>query len=162
MITQHKTNQTNNDPTKNKKNKPLKYATNIWWNEECEKARIDRIQAEANFINSPNESTRTNKNKFTAIAKKIYKKTKKKAWKTFCNSLNNLTPSKVIWDKLKKFYSKNNNCQSTFNSTMNLAVRPEIDALKESLSLPPNTIHPYPSNNTFNQNQKMDKEITLD
>lgn len=137
------------------------HPSNIWWDKKCEEARQARITAEKNFIKNPNIDTKIEKNRTAAIAKKIYKLTKRESFKEFCNSLGGDTPSKVIWNKLKKFYNKNVDPYAEFNSTINMSLRTHIDDFKKSLTTAPKVVHPFPDQTKFRENIYLDSEITL-
>lgn len=47
----------------------------LWWNEECQKVTNLKMEAEKKFRTFPTSENKIERNKFRAIAKKIYKAT---------------------------------------------------------------------------------------
>ena len=73
-----------------------------WWNKECSKAVAERRRAKKRAERRPTIANTIELRKSTAKAKRIIKKTKRETWRNFCNTLTAETPTKKVWDLVKK------------------------------------------------------------
>lgn len=84
------------------KKKP-KHPAHHWWNQECQLAKTQRIEAVKKCRHANTIINIMEKNKAIAHATKTIKKAKREAWKNLCNSFTRTTSSSLIWNKIKAF-----------------------------------------------------------
>ena len=80
---------------KTKYNKP-------WWTSECSRAVAQRRRAKRRAERRPTIANIIELRRTTAKAKRTIKKTKRETWRKFCESVTSETPTKQIWDMVKK------------------------------------------------------------
>ena len=81
-----------------------------WWNSECARAVAQRRRARRRAERNPTPANTIDLRRCTAKAKRIIKKTKRETWQKFCSSITSETPTKQIWDMVKKLNGvKNHN-----------------------------------------------------
>ena len=73
-----------------------------WWNKECSKAVAERRRAKKRAERRPTIANTIELRRCTAKANRIIKKTKRETWRNFCNTLTAETPTKKVWDLVKK------------------------------------------------------------
>ena len=77
-----------------------------WWNSECSRAVAQRRRARRRAERNPTLTNTIDLRRCTAKAKKIIKKTKRETWRKFCSTITSETPTKQIWDMVKKLNGK--------------------------------------------------------
>ena len=77
-------------------------STTSWWNEECKKAIFNKKKALKTLQKSSLPADLIAYKRANAIARQTIKTAKKKEWEKFCNEINYHTPSKVIWNQIKR------------------------------------------------------------
>ena len=73
-----------------------------WWNNECARAVAQRRRARKREERRPTMANFIDLRRCTANAKKIIKRTKRETWHSYCNTLTAYTPTKQVWDMVKK------------------------------------------------------------
>lgn len=73
-----------------------------WWTDDCEKTRKEQNRAWGVFRRYPSTTNMINFKKARAKARWTRRQAKRESWRNFVSSLNYNTPSKVVWDRLKK------------------------------------------------------------
>ena len=86
-----------------------------WWNKECSKAVAERRRAKKRAERRPTIANTIDLRRCTAKAKKIIKRTKRETWRTFCNTLTAETPTKKVWDMVKKLNGIKTNTRIPIN-----------------------------------------------
>lgn len=82
-----------------------------WWDSECDQwiqLRRDSLKA---YMNNPSIKSFLETKKTYAQTRKQLRRKKRLAFNTFCASLNRNTPSKIIWDQIRRYkygFSPNN------------------------------------------------------
>ena len=79
------------------------YKANVWWNEDCKKAVIERRKAFRKFKSNPIQINFINYKKARAQARRIVKLAKTSSWKNYVESLTFRNTSKEVWKKLRCF-----------------------------------------------------------
>jgi len=73
-----------------------------WWNSECSRLVALRRRAKNLFRRHPTEANlRSLRNAETEVKREV-KRSKEKSWQEFVSTLNCFTPTKTIWDTLRK------------------------------------------------------------
>lgn len=90
----------NNDNSKNKPTKP-------WWNKKCKEVIKQRNKSFNKWRKNPNEKNRIEYKKLQIIARDTIEKEKRTSWSNFCHSLDFRTPTKKIWNFIKKLSGSN-------------------------------------------------------
>ena len=76
--------------------------SNPWYNDDCKEAIKQRKQTLSRFCKFPtNENLNTYRNS-RAKARRTIKSAKRKSWRTYVSKLNNKTPTKKVWDMVRK------------------------------------------------------------
>lgn len=75
----------------------------VWWNDICSRAVNEAKIALCSYKKYPNLENYIIYKRLDAKKKRILSEQKCLSWANLCNSFNRLTPSKVIWDHIKKF-----------------------------------------------------------
>ena len=78
-----------------------------WWNAECSKEIARRRRARKTMERSPTITNIIDYKRCAARAKRCLKKAKKDTWRTFCNNLTPETPTKDIWNMIRKMNGNN-------------------------------------------------------
>lgn len=73
-----------------------------WWNSDCETTRKAQNRAWGIFRRYPTVVNLITFKKARAKARWTRQQAKRTSWKGFVSSLNNNTPSKTVWDRLRK------------------------------------------------------------
>ena len=87
-------------PFHNKKNKP-------WFDEDCRAAKRERNRANRLNRRYPCLDNTIKVKVATAQAKRTFKKKKKESWRKYVSSINSRTPSKKVWNMVRKITGKN-------------------------------------------------------
>lgn len=77
-----------------------------WWNAECEKLLKERQSKLIIYKSSLSSEDFLEYTKSDAKFKKLCKKSNRKAWKSFCNSLNRHVKIKDVWQSIKRLKNK--------------------------------------------------------
>ena len=77
-----------------------------WWTAECAKAVARRRRAKKTMERRPNMTNIIDFRRTSAKARQTVKMAKKDSWRRFCKSLSAETPSKVVWNMIKKLNGK--------------------------------------------------------
>lgn len=81
----------------------------IWWNSTCDKAVCEARLALDSYKRYPSQENYLIYKEIDARKKKILLEQKRQSWYNLCTSFNRCTPSKIIWDHIRKFkFSKQN------------------------------------------------------
>jgi len=80
-----------------------------WWNEKCKQIIKKRNKAYNKWKKRPNNENLGEYKKLSIEARKIIEKEKKETWEKFCNSIDFNTPSKKVWNFIKKKKKKKKN-----------------------------------------------------
>ena len=80
--------------------------SNPWYNDDCKEAIKQRKQTLSRFCKFPtNENLNTYRNS-RAKARRTIKSAKRKSWRTYVSKLNYKTPTKKVWDMVRKISGK--------------------------------------------------------
>ena len=80
--------------------------SNPWYNDDCKEAIKQRKQTLSRFCKfSTNENLNTYRNS-RAKARRTIKSDKRKSWRTYVSKLNYKTPTKKVWDMVRKISGK--------------------------------------------------------
>ena len=80
--------------------------SNPWYNDDCKEAIKQRKQTLSKFCKFPtNENLNTYRNS-RAKARQTIKSGKRKSWRTYVSKLNYKTPTKKVWDMVRKISGK--------------------------------------------------------
>ena len=91
--------QTSTNPTK----------SNPWFNEDLKEAIKQRKQALSKFKRSPNTNNFNDIKVFRAKARRTFKISKRKSWRSYVSKINHKTPIKKVWDMIRKISEKKTN-----------------------------------------------------
>lgn len=73
-----------------------------WWTTDCETTRKEQNKAWGVFRRYPTTQNLISFKKARARARWTRRKAKRESWKSFISTLNRNTPSKVVWDRIRK------------------------------------------------------------
>ncbi|CAH2095325.1 unnamed protein product [Euphydryas editha] len=95
-----------------------------WWNANCSKALEECKKAYIIFKRDPSLQNYIYFKKLQAKKKLILRQEQLNSWKSFCNSINRVTPMSKIWDMMKRFnrtYTRSNkfNCDNWIDNFLN-------------------------------------------
>ena len=79
-----------------------------YWNDECEKAKINKKRALRKWKRTLLLRDKIEYNKLKAIQKCIINKTKRNSWENFVTSINASTPLTKVWTRVTKIAGKYN------------------------------------------------------
>lgn len=115
-----------NNNNKLNKNKPK-----TWWNEDCHRAARLRKAAYKKFQFITSRENYLKVKRLDAQAKRIFRTTKKKDFMEFCNSLNNQSNMKYVWQKIKAFNTSisSNESSNEYNPETQTNIIKQIDLL---------------------------------
>ena len=82
-----------------------------WWTEECKLAVNNRKDIFNTYKNNPTLENFIKFKKASAIVKRTIKKNKTNSWRAYCSNLNKSTPTKKIWNEIKKLKNSSENKQ---------------------------------------------------
>ena len=94
-----------------KTNPDHKKTPTSWWNDECNKAILDKKNGLKTLRKTRLPEDLIKYKRACAIARKIINKEKRKDWEQLCNEMNPQTNTKKVWNKIKrieKTRTKNN------------------------------------------------------
>ncbi|CAH2107434.1 unnamed protein product [Euphydryas editha] len=74
-----------------------------WWDEDCKRLAEIRLKAEEAYSLSMCPDNFIRYQKADARFKRLVSKKKKSGWMSFCESLSPRSPSRIVWNQLKKF-----------------------------------------------------------
>ena len=77
-----------------------------WWNKECEVARKITRTCFRRYLRTHYEADRIAYLRACAKRKRTIKKAKRASWNKYVSNINTKTPSKDIWDKIRKLQGK--------------------------------------------------------
>lgn len=90
------------------KHKPNHKVSNIWWNDECEKALKERRKALQIYKRDSSMTNFINFLKMRALARRTFRKNKKESFRNFCESLSPKASISFVWGTIKKFSACSN------------------------------------------------------
>jgi len=98
----------NNSFLKHNANKTHSNSPNpaLWRSDICEEALLNRKKAMSLYKKDPSLINYMNFKKQEALAKKSFKKEKRKSWKKFCHSPSYNTPISHIWKFIKRYKNR--------------------------------------------------------
>ena len=73
-----------------------------WWTTECARAIARRRRARKAMERRPTIQNIIEYKRYAAKAKRCIKKAKKETWRKFCNSITPETPTKEVWNMIRK------------------------------------------------------------
>ena len=77
-----------------------------WFDEDCQAAKKERIKANRLASKHPSAANSMRARLIQARAKKLFKQKKRDPWKDYVSSVNVNTPSKKVWDMIRKITGK--------------------------------------------------------
>ena len=87
---------------------PNKKKLQPYWNNECERAKLNKKRALRRWKRTRLLRDKIEYNKLKAIQKCIINKTKKNSWENFVSSINSSTPLTKVWTRVAKIAGKYN------------------------------------------------------
>ena len=78
-----------------------------WFDEDCQAAKKERNKANRLANKYPNAANSMRARLIQARTKKLFKQKKRDSWKNYVSSVNVNTPSKKVWDMIRKIAGKN-------------------------------------------------------
>ena len=82
-----------------------------WWNDSCSKAIKEKVKTFRKYIRTGRIEHKIEMNRTRAVARRTVKRAKRDSWRKYTSGITSSTPSKVIWDKVKKIAKKSNTFQ---------------------------------------------------
>src|SRR5262249_18708683 len=80
----------------------------IWWNEDCKRAKRLQRTAWNRFRRYPTSQNQRAFQHARAAARRVRRKAERESWRKYVTSINSSTPTKVVWNQIKKM--RGNNC----------------------------------------------------
>ena len=80
---------------------------NPWFNDECKTAINKRKSALRTFNKNPSRENHMHSKLARAKARRTIKDAKRTSWRQYVNKLNSRTPTKKVWDMIRKVSGKN-------------------------------------------------------
>ena len=80
--------------------------SNPWYNDDCKKAIKQRKDTLSKFCKFPTHVNLNTYRNFRAKARRTIKSAKRKSWRTYVSNLNYKTPTKKVWDMVRKISGK--------------------------------------------------------
>ena len=78
-----------------------------WFDEDCQAAKKERNKANRLANKHPSAANSMRARLIQARTKKLFKQKKCDSWKNYVSSVNVNTPSKKVWDMIRKITGKN-------------------------------------------------------
>ena len=78
-----------------------------WFDEDCQAAKKERNKANRLANKHPSAANSMRARLIQARTKKLFKQKKRDSWKNYVSSVNVNTPSKKVWDMIRKITEKN-------------------------------------------------------
>ena len=78
-----------------------------WFDEDCQAAKKERNKANRLANKHPSAANSMRARLIQARTKKLFKQKKRDSWKNYVSSVNVNTPSKKVWDMIRKITGKN-------------------------------------------------------
>ena len=78
-----------------------------WFDEDCKAAKMERNKANRLAHKQPSAANSMGAHLIQARIKKLFKQKKRDSWKNYVSSVNVNTPSKKVWDMIRKINGKN-------------------------------------------------------
>ena len=78
-----------------------------WFDEDCQAAKKERNKANRIAYKHPSAANSMRARLIQARTKKLFKQKKRDSWKKYVSSVNVNTPSKKVWDMIRKITEKN-------------------------------------------------------
>ena len=78
-----------------------------WFDEDCRAAKKERNKANRLANKHPSAANSMRERLIQARTKKLFKQKKRDSWKNYVSSVNVNTPSKKVWDMIRKIIGKN-------------------------------------------------------
>ena len=78
-----------------------------WFDEDCQAAKKERNKANKLANKHPSAANSMRARLIQARTKKLFKQKKRDSWKNYVSSVNVNTPSKKVWDMIRKITGKN-------------------------------------------------------
>ena len=79
-----------------------------WFDEDCQAAKNERNKANRLANKYPSAANSMRARLIQARTKKLFKQKKRDSWKNYVSSVNVNTPSKKVWDMIRKITGKCN------------------------------------------------------
>ena len=80
--------------------------SNPWYNDDCKEAIKQRKDTLSKFCKFPTHENLNNYRNSRAKARRTIKSAKRKSWRTYVSNLNYKTPTKKVWDMVRKISGK--------------------------------------------------------
>ena len=80
--------------------------SNPWYNDDCKEAIKQRKDTLSKFCKFPTHVNLNNYRSSRAKARRTIKSAKRKSWRTYVSNLNYKTPTKKVWDMVRKISGK--------------------------------------------------------
>ena len=80
---------------------------NPWYNDDCKEAIKQHKQPLSKFKISPNTNNFNDIKVFRDKARRTIKISKRKSWRSYVSKINHKTPTKKVWDMIRKISGKN-------------------------------------------------------
>ena len=80
--------------------------SNPWYNDDCKEAIKQRKDTLSKFCKFPTHENLNSYRNSTAKARRTIKSAKRKSWRTYVSNLNYKTPTKKVWDMVRKISGK--------------------------------------------------------
>ena len=78
-----------------------------WFNKECTAARRERTRANRLLRRNPCQENHIEAKKANAKATRTFKRKKRESWRNYVSSINSRTPTKKVWNMVRKITGKN-------------------------------------------------------
>ena len=85
----------------------LKKQSKPWFDEECQKAKRERSNAERLAKRYPNMDNRIKAKLMQAKARGLFRQKKRESWRNYVSSIDSRTNSKKVWNMIRKITGKN-------------------------------------------------------
>ena len=80
--------------------------SNPWYNDDCKEAIKQRKDTLSKFCKFPTHENLNSYRNSRAKARRTIKSAKRKSWRTYVSNLNDKTPTKNVWDMVRKISGK--------------------------------------------------------
>ena len=84
-----------------------KWKAKPWFDEDCQAAKKERNKANRLANKHPSAANSMRARLIQARTKKLFKQKKRDSWKSYVSSVNVNTPTKKVWDMIRKITGKN-------------------------------------------------------
>ena len=91
-----------------------------WFDEDCQATKKERNKANRLANKHPSAANSMRARLIQARTKKLFKQKKRVSWKNYVSSVNAYTPSKKVWDMIRKINGKK--CSEPYASLKNMTM----------------------------------------